>query len=85
MGGGGGCGVVLYNSAYSIDDTASAISLRVGQGGIGAPAAGTNGQPGGHAYTINATAGASSQFGSLIALGGGYGGSSNFNYPPLYG
>jgi hypothetical protein len=84
MGGGGGGGGVIYNSAYQIT-SATAITVTVGNGGVGAPAGGTNGQPSYHQFTISATAGANSVFGSLTAVGGGYGASSYYGYTPNYG
>ena len=81
MGGGGGGGGVIYSSAVSITP-GSAITATVGNGGVGAPAAGTNGQPGGHQYTIPATQGGNSVFGALTAIGGGFGGSSYRGYTP---
>jgi len=84
MGGGGGGGGVIYNNAYTIT-SGSVINVTVGNGGSGAPAAGTSGQPGGHQYTISATQGGNSVFGSITAIGGGYGGSSYFQYTPNNG
>jgi hypothetical protein len=81
MGGGGGGGGVIYSSAFSITP-GSAIAVTVGNGGVGAPAAGTNGQPGAHQYTIPATQGGNSVFGALTAIGGGFGGSSYRGYTP---
>ena len=84
MGGGGGGGGVIYNSSYAVTQ-GTAVTVTVGNGGTGAPAAGTNGQPGGHQYTISATQGGNSVFGSITATGGGYGGSSYFQYGPNNG
>ena len=84
MGGGGGAGGVIYNNSYTIT-SGSVINVTVGNGGSGAPAAGTSGQPGGHQYTISATQGGNSVFGSITAIGGGYGGSSYFQYGPNNG
>ena len=84
MGGGGGGGGVLYSSSYAIT-RGSTITVTVGNGGTGAPAAGTSGQSGGHQYNISATQGGNSVFGSLTAIGGGYGGSSYFGYGPNNG
>lgn len=84
MGGGGGGGGVVYNGAYSVIP-GSNITVVVGAGGNGAPAANTSGQPGGHQYTISATNGQNSVFGNITALGGGYGGSSYYGYTPNYG
>ncbi|MFA5772506.1 MAG: DUF2341 domain-containing protein [Thermoplasmata archaeon] len=80
MGGGGGGGGVIYNSAYAV--TAQAYTVTVGAGGNGAPAASTGGQPSGHQYTISATNGGNSVFGTLTAIGGGRGGSSYYPYTP---
>ena len=84
MGGGGGGGGVIYNSSYAVTQ-GTAITVTVGNGGTGAPAAGTSGQPGGHQYTVSATQGGNSVFGSITATGGGFGGSSYFGYTPNYG
>ena len=84
MGGGGGGGGVIYNSAYQIT-SATPITVTVGNGGVGAPAGGTNGQPSSHQFTISATNGSNSVFGSLTAVGGGYGASSYYGYTPNYG
>ena len=81
MGGGGGGGGVIYSSSVSVTP-GSAVSVTVGNGGAGAPAAGTNGQPGGHQYTIAASNGGNSVFGALTAIGGGFGGSSFYGYTP---
>ncbi len=82
MGGGGGGGGVIYNASYPV--MPQSYTVTVGLGGNGAPAAGTNGQPAGHQYTIRATAGQNSTFGAITALGGGYGGSSYVGYTPDY-
>lgn len=82
MGGGGGGGGVL--TGKHILNPAS-YTITVGAGGAGAPAGSTNGQPGGHQFTISATAGGNSTFYGLTANGGGYGGSSYFGYTPNYG
>jgi hypothetical protein len=84
MGGGGGGGGVIYSSAVSITP-GSAITATVGNGGVGAPAGSTNGQPGVHQFTISATQGGNSVFGELTAIGGGYGGSSYWGYTPNNG
>jgi hypothetical protein len=81
MGGGGGGGGVLTGTAYSVT-AGTPITVTVGAGGNGAPAAGTNGQPANHQYTIPATSGSNSVFGSLTAIGGGFGGSSYRGYTP---
>ena len=79
MGGGGGGGGVLTGKHIL---TVGTYTITVGAGGAGAPAAGTNGQPGGHQYTIPATAGGNSSFNGLTAIGGGFGGSSYRGYTP---
>jgi hypothetical protein len=84
MGGGGGGGGVIYNSSYAVTQ-GTAVTVTVGNGGTGAPAAGTNGQSGGHQYNISATQGGNSVFGSITSIGGGYGGSSYFQYGPNNG
>jgi hypothetical protein len=86
MGGGGGAGGYLAGST-SVTPGSSFIAS-VGAGGTGAPAAGTNGQPSVHAYTISATSGSNSTVSgtgvSLTAVGGGRGGSSYYDYSPGY-
>lgn len=81
MGGGGGGGGVRQGT---LTVSPQAYSITVGAGGNGAPAAGTNGQPAGHQYTIRATNGGDSSIapGSVIAYGGGFGGSSVNSYTP---
>jgi hypothetical protein len=81
MGGGGGGGGVIYNAAYTLT-TDSSIPVTVGAGGTGGPAGSTNGQPGAHQFTIPANNGSNSIFGSLVAIGGGAGGSSYQAYTP---
>ena len=81
MGGGGGGGGVIYNSSYAVTAN-TPITVTVGNGGVGAPAAGTNGQPTSHQYTIPATSGQNSVFGTLTAICGGFGGSSYRGYTP---
>lgn len=84
MGGGGGGGGVISNSSVAV--TAGVpVTVTVGAGGNGAPAGGTNGQPGGHQFTISATQGGNSVFGSLTAIGGGFGASSYYGYLPNSG
>ena len=73
-GGGGGGGVIELNNVSLASE--SSHSINVGRGGNGAPAGGTNGQPHWHVFTIDAKQGANSSFGSSVAIGGGYGGSS---------
>jgi len=79
MGGGGGGGGFLSGKHVL---TPGSYTITVGAGGTGAPAAGTNGQPVGHQYTIPATAGGNSSFNGLTAIGGGFGGSSYRGYTP---
>ena len=75
-GGGGGGGVIELNNVLV---TAGTYTIKVGKGGDGAPAAGTNGQPFAHPYRINGKQGSNSSFDNYIAIGGGYGGSSTHN------
>ena len=82
MGGGGGAGGVIIGST-SLGP--GSYPVTVGAGGNGAPAASTNGQSGGHQYTISATKGINSTFNNLTAVGGGLGGSSYYGYTPNYG
>ena len=81
MGGGGGGGGVIYTS-LALDPSSIPYFVTVGDGGAGAPAAGTDGQAGGHQYTIAAKKGGNTTFGSLTAIGGGFGGSSVWGYTP---
>jgi hypothetical protein len=91
MGGGGGGGGVLYTSYYlTASDTP--ISVTVGKGGWGGPQGGggyrqdgVGPQPSVHQFTVGATNGDNSSFGTAIAIGGGYGGSSYFGYTPNNG
>lgn len=89
MGGGGGGGGVVYEKNQPVYGD---VIVTVGRGGYGAPAGsggyrtdGVGPQPGGHQFTISATAGLPSSFGELTALGGGYGGSSYYGYTPNFG
>jgi hypothetical protein len=91
MGGGGGAGGLIYTTSYPVTANLS-LAVIVGAGGAGAPAGGggyrTDGagpQPGGHQFTISATNGSDSTFGSLSTRGGGYGASSYYGYLPNYG
>ena len=78
MGGGGGGGGVISGTTYVMSPyTATVI---VGAGGLGAPAAGTSGQPNSHQYSINAKKGDNSVFATFTAIGGGYGGSSYYDH-----
>lgn len=81
MGGGGGGGGVLYKSDYAISAN-TPVTVTVGAGGAGAPAGGVDGQPTAHQYTIGASNGENSTFGTLTAVGGGRGGSSYYAYTP---
>lgn len=88
MGGGGGGGGVIYNPNVTVTP-GSSVTVTVGAGGYGAPAGGggyrTDGagpQPNFHQFTIPATNGGNSVFGSLTAIGGGAGGSSYRGYTP---
>ena len=74
MGGGGGGGGVIELTNFTIKQGTHRIT--VGRGGNGAPAGGTNNQPSGHHFKINATNGSESSFYGYTAIGGGYGGSS---------
>lgn len=78
MGGGGGGGGVVSGVAYV--NTPYTASIIVGAGGLGAPAAGTSGQPGSHQYTIPAKKGDNSVFATFTAIGGGFGGSSYYDH-----
>ena len=91
MGGGGGAGGLIYTTSYPVTANQS-LAVIVGAGGAGAPAGGgsyrTDGagpQPSSHQFTISATNGADSTFGSLSTRGGGYGASSYYGYLPNYG
>ena len=83
MGGGGGAGGFI-DTTFTL--SAGTYNITVGQGGTGAPAAGTNGQPSNHRFTIPALNGGNSSIGSILtAIGGGAGGSSYINYTPKSG
>ena len=80
MGGGGGAGGFI-DTTFILP--AGSYNITVGQGGTGAPAAGTFGQPTGHQYSIPALNGGNSSIGSLLAaIGGGAGGTSYWPYTP---
>jgi uncharacterized protein YjdB len=81
MGGGGGGGGVIYKT-LAFDPSAIPYTITIGAGGTGAPAAGTNGQPGGHQFTIPAKNGGNTTLAGLTAIGGGFGGSSVWSYTP---
>ena len=83
MGGGGGGGGVIELTNFKVP--AGTYTITVGKGGNGAPAGNTNGQPAAHQFSISATKGSNSSFGSYTAIGGGYGGSSYFDYGPNNG
>ena len=78
MGGGGGAGGIVKGVEYRLFN--GVFTINVGPGGDGAPAGGTNGQPSGAPFTVNAQNGSDSSIvGSscnFIAKGGGFGGSS---------
>jgi hypothetical protein len=76
-GGGGGGGVIELNNVLV---TAGTYTIKVGKGGDGAPAAGTNGQPSGHPFKFNGKQGSNSSFDNYVAIGGGYGGTSHHSY-----
>jgi len=80
MGGGGGGGGVVSSNSYTVTAN-TPINATIGAGGAGGPAGQVN-PPGAHQYTLSAKAGKNSVFGSLTALGGGYGGSSYQDYTP---
>ena len=80
MGGGGGGGGVIHLETLNLKAGAKTIS--VGNGGDYAPAAGVDGQPGDHPYTVKAKQGANSIFDTYIAIGGGYGGSGAHTIRP---
>ena len=84
MGGGGGGGGVIYNNSYEVS-VGKPITVTVGAGGNGGPAACSGSQPCSHQYTQSATSGGNSSFGNVTAVGGGYGGSSYFGYTPNNG
>ena len=81
-GGGGGGGVIELNNVIV---TAGTYTVKVGRGGDGSPASGTNGQPSGHPFTINAKQGSDSSFHNYVAIGGGYGGTSRHDTGTLLG
>lgn len=90
MGGGGGGGGVLSSTSYAVT-AGTPITVTVGAGGYGAPSGntyrtdGVGPQPNGHQFTVSATNGGNSVFGSLTALGGGFGASSYYGYTPNSG
>lgn len=84
MGGGGGGGGVVYNSSFAVTSGTS-YTVTVGAGGSGAPEGGFAGQNLTHQFNISATQGGNSVFGSITAIGGGFGGSSYWGYTPNSG
>ena len=84
MGGGGGAGGFATGSFTT--GTGITYNAEVGAGGTGAPAGNAGGQPSSHQFTIAATNGASSSLSggdvNISRLGGGFGGSSYYNYTP---
>ena len=91
MGGGGGGGGVIYEPSYKVSPGVG-ITVTVGAGGYGAPAGnggyrtdGAGPQPNSHQFTISATNGEDSVFGTIKAKGGGYGASSYYGYTPNSG
>ena len=80
MGGGGGGGGVIHLETLNLKAGAKTIS--VGNGGDYAPAAGVDGQPSNHPYTVKGKQGANSIFDTYIAIGGGYGGSGAHTIRP---
>lgn len=89
MGGGGGGGGVLDGRHRVVSGDRMVVT--VGAGGLGAPGGseqrsdGGSAQPGAHQFTISATSGGNSVFGPYTAIGGGFGGSSYFDYTPNLG
>lgn len=85
MGGGGGGGGVVYSSYYVTPS--SPINVYVGKGGQGGKAGNSLAVGTVHQFTsfASATNGENSIFGSITAIGGGYGGSSYFDYSPNNG
>ena len=77
-GGGGAGGVIVKKKYYALAN--KNIPIYVGNGGIGAPAGNTFGQPSSHQFNINGKNGHNSAFDELIAIGGGYGGSSYYGH-----
>ena len=85
MGGGGGGGGVIELNNFTIN--AGSHNIKVGRGGDGAPAGCSDGtsQPCNHGFAISAKQGVNSSFSSYTAIGGGYGGSSYYDYGPNNG
>lgn len=81
MGGGGGGGGVVYNASVPV--SVGTIPVYVGKGGFGAEAGSTAVNPTGYQFKVSARQGANSSFGtSIVAIGGGPGGSSQYPYSP---
>ena len=84
MGGGGGGGGVVIGENVNLDPTTS-YTIKVGSGGPGAPAAGTNNQSTQHNYLLNGSDGVESYIGGgsldFVGTGGGYGGTSVHSRP----
>jgi hypothetical protein len=86
MGGGGGGGQAVYGKTTV---SVANYGVTVGVGGQGAPAGGgfrTNGtggqQPTQHQFTVPGTGGDNSQVFGVTGHGGGFGGSSYYDYTP---
>jgi hypothetical protein len=74
-GGGGGAGGLVADSMFLAPNTAYTVTI--GAGGSGGPSTGAAGS------AKNGTNGVNSVFGSVIAIGGGYGGGSGNNVPQV--
>jgi len=89
MGGGGGGGGVL--TGRHVVGAGEILPITLGSGGMGAPGGsryrvdGVGPNASNHQFTISATNGENSTFGPYTAIGGGYGGSSYYNYTPNNG
>ncbi|QDC95766.1 filamentous hemagglutinin N-terminal domain-containing protein [Candidatus Methylopumilus universalis] len=83
IGGGGGGGGVISTTVVTASQTW--YEIKVGAGGSGAPAGCSGAQACDHNFTINATAGGNSTMqnagATIIAIGGGYGGTSYWTSP----
>lgn len=85
MGGGGGGGGAIYGKTTV---SSGNYTVTVGAGGYGAPGGGqyrydgVGPQPSAHQFTIPGTSGGNSSLFGITAYGGGYGGSSYYNYTP---
>ncbi len=79
MGGGGGAGGIVYIKDIELQNN-QVYNIIVGRGGDGAPAGNTYDQGNSHStFNKNAYNGINSSFENIVAFGGGYGGSSNWN------